>query len=456
MRSVTWRLTKWYAVILLTILLICGAAALGVMRYLLYTEASREVDMAVATVQKLTSNEVAKDNSDEGYEHMDLNDPELTSSTDYGILWVQIARNGQVLNSSRAMGQKVLPPDYIGPPKVINFQGQKVLVAGTELTGNALVQVAKPLDREVRFLNTLASVLGLLALAGLVLAISGGRLITRAALRPVQSITKTARQISTTDLSRRIELHGSQDELYTLGETFNQMLDRLEQGFHSQQEFVAAASHDLRTPMTVIKSYSDLLGRWGKNDPEVVDESIQAIAKAVGTMERLVNELLLLARLQNKPTLVTKPVSLTELAAEAVQEAKAIAPNLTLEMGSKGNAVVAADEYYLHRVLWVLLDNAIKNNRSGGEITVSINVDQVKKKAVLSVIDTGQGIAEKDLSKIFDRFYRVDPARSQNKGFGLGLAIAKEIIEAYGGLITVKSQLGQGSQFNITLPLYQS
>ncbi|WP_051273436.1 sensor histidine kinase [Desulfotruncus alcoholivorax] len=454
MRSVTWRLTIWYAAILLAILFICGAAALGVMRYLLYTEASREVEMAVAKVQDLTDTEVANNNYDESYEHMDLNDPELTSSADYGILWVQITtRKGRVLNSSRALGKNILPSDYIGPPGTAVFHGKKILMAGAILSDNALVQVAKPLDREVGFLKTLAGVLGLLAMCGMVLTITGGRLITRAALRPVHSITQTARQISTTDLSRRIDLHSPRDELYTLTETFNQMLDRLEQGFHRQQEFVTAASHDLRTPLTVIKNYSDLLNRWGKNDPSIVNESVQAITKAVGTMERLVNELLLLARLQTKPPLVARPVSLIELAEEAVQEAKAIAKNLTIEFGHVESAMVAADEHYLRRVLWILIDNAIKYNRPGGKITVNVATEKEKKKAVLSVIDTGQGIAEGDLSRIFDRFYRGDPARSQSKGFGLGLAIAKEIVEAHGGMITVKSRLDYGSIFTIVLPL---
>lgn len=454
MRSITWRLTMWYAIVLVVILIICGTAAFGVMRYLLLTEAAREVEIAIDTVQHLTNSESQKDNYSESYEHMDLDDPELTSSADYGILWVQItAPDGRVLNSSRSLGNAVLAPRYVGSPTLFNFDGQKVLLAGAKITDGALVQVAKPFGRENNFLKTLASVFGVIALGGLILAITGGRMITRAALRPVQNLTRTAKQISATDLTKRIALSGPQDELHELGNTFNQMLDRLEQGFYSQQEFVAAASHDLRTPLTVIKSYTNLLSRWGKDDPAIVEESVQAMAKAAGTMERLVNDLLLLARIQAKPPLIAKPLLLGELAEETVREAKAVSGHISVKLGLIKQAVVDADEYYLRRALWVLLDNAIKYNHPGGEVEVNVTVNKEKGEAILSVIDTGPGIDEKDLTKIFDRFYRGDPSRSQGKGFGLGLALAKGIVETHGGKITVDSHPGQGSRFNIVLPL---
>jgi signal transduction histidine kinase len=385
---------------------------------------------------------------------MDLNDPELTASADSGILLIQITTpEGLVLNRSRTLGNAVLAPSYNGPPVLTEFGEQKVLLAGAELTGGTLVQVAYPISREEHFLGRLAGVLGLLALGGLGLAVAGGWMITRRALRPLQGLTNTARQISTTDLSCRIPLDGPRDELYTLAETFNQMLDRLEKGFRSQQEFVAAASHDLRTPLTIIKSYADLLKRWGKDDRAVMEESVQALIKAAGVMERLVNDLLLLARMQARPSFELRPLSLSELAEETVQEARALSEDMNIKLDTVEQAVVPADEYYLRRALWALVDNAIKYNQPGGEVTVSVTVNKNKREANLSVTDTGPGIGAEDLHRIFDRFYRGDPARTQGKGFGLGLSLAKEIVEAHKGRITVDSQPGKGSQFTIVLCL---
>jgi len=339
----------------------------------------------------------------------------------------------------------------VGPPVLDSFQRQKVFLAGARLEGGTLVQIARPLNREDEFLEFLAKVLGLLILAGLLLAAIGGWMITRAALNPVQQLTRTARSISTTDLTRRIELTGPHDELYQLAETFNKMLDRLENGFYSQQNFLNAASHNLRTPLAVIKSYTDILNRWGKDDPAVIRESLPAITNAVGVMERLVNDLLLLAKMQAKPSLNLIRFSLTELAEETVREAQAVSLNILISLKVLTPVIVEADEYYLCRALWVLVDNAIKYNHPGGGITVSVNIND-KSEAVLSVVDTGRGIEAQDLPRIFDRFYRGESSGSHKNGFGLGLSLAKEIVEAHGGKITVNSQPGLGSNFSIVLP----
>lgn len=449
MRSITWRLTLWYASILMAIIVLCGAAAFLGMHYYIFRNAYREVNTYMIPVKNYILSQAQNGN----YSNVNLDDPVLTASTD-GILKIQISTpDGRVLNKSRTLGNAVLAPGYSGPPILTGFHDHKTLLIGSELTEGVLVQVAFPVYREEHFLEMLASVLGFLSFGGLLLAVAGGWLITRKALRPLQDLTNTAKQISTTDLSSRITLDGPQDELYILAETFNQMLDRLEKGFRSQQEFVAAASHDLRTPLTIIKSYTDLLKRWGKDDQLVVEESIQAMVKAVGTMERLVNDLLLLARMQARPSFNILPLSLTELVEDIVQEAQALSEDIMIESDIANQVIVAADEYYLRRALWAIIDNAIKYNRPGGKVTVQVAINENKKEVNISITDTGQGIDEGDLHRIFDRFYRGDLVRSQGKGFGLGLSLAKEIVEAFKGWITVDSRPGRGSRFIIVLPL---
>jgi signal transduction histidine kinase len=443
MQSITWRLVRWYTVILAAILIICGGAAFISMRYLLYNEAAREVKAAITTVKRISTPE-----------EKNLDAPELTASIENGILWVQITTaSGKVINNSHALKNAVIAPGYEGPPIIYRFHGQEVFLAGAKLAGGYLVEIARPLNREEGFLKLLAGVFGLLVLAGLILALFGGWLITRAAINPVHNLTKTARAISTTDLSQRIHLTGPHDELFQLGETLNQMLERLEKGFQSQQEFLNAASHDLRTPLSVIRSYTDILIRWGKDDPKVISESLPAIAKAVIVMERLVNDLLLIAKIQSRPSLKLAPVSLPELAEEVIKEAKAITENITIAFkdSTAPPATVEADEFYLRRAFWVLMDNALKYNHPGGLITVNLNQNE-KNEAILTVTDTGSGISPTELPKIFERFYRGDLSRSPGKGFGLGLALAKEIVEAHGGKIEVKSEIGRGSAFTMILP----
>jgi Signal transduction histidine kinase len=442
MHSITWRLVRWYALILTFILFICGSAAFISMRYLLYNEAAREVKAALVTVKKMSAPE-----------EKNLDAPELTSSVENGILWIQITgADGKVINCSKALKKMVVNPGYVGPPVIYRIHRQKVFLAGAKLPGDYQVQIVRPLNREELFLHALASVFGLLVFAGLVLAAMGGWFITRSALQPIQNLIKTARNISTTDLNRRIDLTGPHDELYQLGKTLNQMLERLEQGFQSQQEFLNAVSHDLRTPLAVVRSYSDILNRWGKDDPKVIRESLPAIAKAVNVMERLVNDLLLLAKMQSGPSLNLEPVGLIELAEEVAHEAQAITEKITVILQLTNAIIVKADEYYLKRALWALVDNAIKYTPPGGKVNIKVNENDLKE-AVITIIDTGPGISPGELQKIFERFYRGDFSRSSGKGFGLGLAIAKEIVEAHGGRIEVESEIGKGSAFKIMIPL---
>lgn len=445
MRSLSWRLTLWYAAVLLTVLSICGAVAFWGVRYILFTGAAREAEAAVATVQRLTGG----GNEQGDYNHMDLDDPEFATILGSNLLWVQItAPDGRVLNRSHALQGDVRAPAYLGPAVQGRLGDQDVILVGGQLADGVRVQVIRPLEREEKFLATLTRVFILVALAGLVPAVVGGRAIARAALRPVETLTRTARDITASDLSRRIPLRGPRDELYVLGEAVNAMLGRLEDGFSRQREFVAAASHDLRTPLTVVRSYADLLARWGGNDPRVVAESSRAIGRAAQTMERLVNDLLLLARVDARPPLKTAPLALDELALETVQEAGAVAPAVAVELGPVTPVTVTADEAYLRRAVWALVDNAVKYG--GGRVTVSVARDG--GEAVLAVADNGPGIDAADLPRIFERFYRADRARSREGGFGLGLSLARGIVEAHGGRLEAESAPGRGSRFTIRLP----
>jgi signal transduction histidine kinase len=411
--------------------------------YLLYNKAVQGTKGAIEAVRQIAAHE------------SQITPHALLHSIERDHIRVQIiSSQGTLLDGSRGLNHKILTPVYLGPPVLSKFQGRRIFRTGVNLEAHSLqIQIIRPLNPEEDFIKSFMIAFGLVGFIGLILSIFGGSLVTRAALKPLHQLNQTAQTINASDLSSRISLNGPADELYSLTQSFNQMLDRLEQGFHSQREFLNAASHDLRTPLAIIKSYSDILSRWGKDDPEVIREAAPAIVRAVEVMERLVGDLLLLAKVQARNAFQITTLSLNGLAAEIGREAQSLTHVLKVSVKTSEPVTVEADQVYLRRAIWILVDNAMKYNLPGGTVTIQVSKND-SDEAVLQVTDTGFGIEKEEIPKIFDRFYRGDCSRSHGKGFGLGLALAKEIFEAHRGRIEVESQPGQGSTFRVILPIH--
>ncbi len=304
--------------------------------------------------------------------------------------------------------------------------------------------------------NTLAqlatlSILGIIA--SLVLAFVVGVLLARNALAPVDRVTLTAHGITQAgDLTRRLEQRKTKDEVGRLVATFNEMLGRIEELFRAQQRFVSDMSHELRSPLTAIRGNLDLLRRGAADDPQARSEAIGAIDAEAARMQRLVSDLLILARADEGFKIQQEPVELDTILLDIYRQARVMAGGVKICLGNEDQALVTGDPDRLKQVLLNLVDNAIKYTPSGGEVTLSLERDADWVR--VSVADTGIGIPAQDLPKIFDRFYRVDKARSREKGgSGLGLAIGKWIVEAHGGRIEVQSELGKGTTFTVWLPL---
>lgn len=269
-------------------------------------------------------------------------------------------------------------------------------------------------------------------------------------LGPIRSITAKIDEITDDNLSARLDQVDSQDELMELTERINEMLDNLEQSFERQQNFVADASHELKTPISVIQGYSNMLKRWGKSDPGVLDEGIEAIARESENMKKLVEQLLLLARLGNFSMNVTR-FNLVEVIAEIAESYKMVDFAHSISFSREQDAItVETDKSLITESVRALVDNAIKYTPEGGRITVGCHM--VGEHAEISVADTGIGIKAEDLPHIFERFYRCDKARGRESGSsGLGLSIAKSIVETVGGEINVTSDVGLGTTFVIKL-----
>jgi signal transduction histidine kinase len=270
----------------------------------------------------------------------------------------------------------------------------------------------------------------------------------------VHRLTRTAREISVKDLHRRVSVPQAHDEVRDLAIIFNQMIGRLEHAFVQQRRFVADASHELRTPVTVIRSITDI----ALSQPMNVEESATVLHEVNAEAERLgymISDLLALARADESQVLFDfEPVQVDLLATDVVDslEPLAIERQVTLRTGRLDTAIVSGDAARLIQVLIGLVDNALAYTNPGGSVTVL--VESCASHVHVSVCDTGIGIAPSDLAHIFERFYRADTSRPK-AGSGLGLSIVDWLVRAHKGAVTVRSQQGQGSTFMVTLPRAQ-
>lgn len=383
--------------------------------------------------------------------------------------YVQVLRpSGQVVSRSENLGARQLPIDpnlladnLAGRTGYITTQvdGERMRIysAPSTLTVSGrplvIVQVGRLLTeldvalRNLRLIYTLGTSLIVL----LAILLSAG--IIRRGLRPITEITAVAESIERAeDVNQRILYDGPRDEVGRLASTFNGMLERLERAFESQQRFVADASHSLRTPLTAIQGNVELL-LAAPHDPAEQRIALEAIRKETGRLSRVVSDLLLLAQADAGQSLHRLPVEMMTLVLDVYQEARLLAGGVAVALGHEDIGLVAGDPDRLKEVVLNLTDNAIKYTPDGGRVTLSVYEDDAWVR--VEIADTGQGIPAEHLSHIFERFYRVPGVKArpgQPAGTGLGLPIARWIIDSHGGRLTVDSQVGQGTTFTIWLP----
>jgi signal transduction histidine kinase len=329
--------------------------------------------------------------------------------------------------------------------------GQAISGFTPVLTPRAVIQQAESewysqnLDRLRTW--SIVAVVGLAIASGV-----GGYVLSGMMLRPVRDITEVASAISASNLSRRINHQGPDDELRALADTFDSMIARLETSFDRQRQFVQDASHELRTPLAAIRTNIEV----AELDPDVSPEEYRALLETVKSQtERLtrLSEDLLLLSTSDRETSEPEVVDASGLTREVVSQLAPLASSRDITLGWQGieDVDVAANSDVLYRCVLNLVDNAIKYSGAGASVVVRVDLDD--DEAVLQVADTGPGISEAEAARVFDRFYRVDKGRSRREGgTGLGLAIVREMVEAMGGRVSLESQVGVGSVFSIHLP----
>ncbi len=451
------RLTFWYSAVLAVIIALFGTVVYGFTIWTLTHQIDTTLGSTISSimrasrVQSLSDVQVlqipplARFGSSLIYVQVWQTDGTLAAASDYNLNYAQSFDPRGLTLQTKSTNNVQVDGHHL---RVLT---QPLIVGNGTLLG--YVQAATPLD----LVDLQSSVLLLVLVGGGVAAVALAAIVgwmsAHRALKPLDAMTETALQITRTDdLSRRISMAGvAHDEVGRLAQAFNDTLERLERLFNAQRRFLADVSHELRTPLTTIRGNVDLLRRMGGAD----ETSLDAIQSEAERMSRLVGDLLLLAQSDagNLPT-ARQPVELDTLLLEVYREAQVLAGNVAMSIDEIDQAIVLGDRDRLYQLLLNLVSNAVKYTPDGGK--VSLGLSKVNDWARLVITDTGIGIPPDELPHVFERFYRVDKARTRTQGgSGLGLAIAQRIANIHGGRIEAASDgvNGHGSTFSIWLPL---
>ncbi len=448
--SIRLRLTAWYAVALTLGLVLFG--------FVMWLAAERRlisgVDARLAQRLAGLEDSLNKESRWKSRSHLQRELAEVIGAYPDGSL-IQIRDSAGALLVAPSQTMPSWPTDGVSKrPRTVRRGGRSYrLMAGTLVSAgeNWTILVAVSLDDVLALMRDLGRLLVLMIPAVMGIACVGGYWLSLRALRPVDEITAVAKSIGMHNLSQRIAAPQTGDELQRMAEAWNDVLARLESAVKRMRQFTADASHELRTPLTLIRAAAELALRR-ERDPEAYRTTLRGVEEQAEYMTRLTESLLMLARMDAASyELLLEPVDLNALLISVVEqnEALAAAKQIRLQVETNGAALARANDAALRRLLVILLDNAFKFTDGGGTVTASVRA--VEDGAVVSVSDTGLGIAAEALPFIFDRFYRADAARENGGGFGLGLSIAQAIAQAHGSKLVVESTRAAGSRFSLEL-----
>jgi heavy metal sensor kinase len=460
--TVRTRLTLWYTGVLVAILLIVSVLSYSLLRWSVLHDVDQSL-VTTAHVVREASEEVAAATVIPGPEaalrellgpefydkFFQLMDPEGRPRARSRLRRNSMLALSPHARANAARGQPTFETLHLGegPARLLTIP---VVRAGRVVE---IVQVGMSLEASERTLSRYLTILLVLMPLAVVLAAGGGILLARRALRPVDTMSLTARRITAEDLSRRIPPRGTGDELDRLAETLNAMLDRLEDAFGQVRRFAADAAHELRTPLTALRGGIEVALR-GERTPEEYRRVLRSSLEEVERLTHLAEDLLLLSRFSVTVSAPRQRVELEPLVMEALDVGTQLAHGRGVAIVSTGltPAAVVGDPGALRRALLNLIDNAVKYTPAGGKVEVSLVRDG--GRVAIAVRDTGGGIAPADAERVFQAFVRLDVGREEvPDGAGLGLSIARSIVVAHGGELTLESTPGAGSTFTIRLPV---
>ncbi|XEC92572.1 sensor histidine kinase [Paenibacillus tarimensis] len=338
---------------------------------------------------------------------------------------------------------------------ILNYKGKRVIYLRVPLYDKmqvvGMLEIVRKLNLLDSYLQILVGALAVTSLGAILFAIFGTYWFTSRLTAPIQHMVQTMREIDRSGKLRQINMNGKEEtpELQQLVRAFNQMIERLDRTFERQKEFVADASHELKTPLTVISSYANMLKRWGRNDEKVRDEAVEAIANEAVRLQNLTKSMLMLAEAEQEDWLKLSTFDLVKMVDELAGMMQTTFNRVVRVHSETIGVHMSADKDKIRQLLVILIDNAIKYSKEPIDITVSLSKNVIR----IVVTDKGIGIPEDEIPHLFERFYRVDGARSRaTGGVGLGLSIAKRIVELHDGNIDVFSKVNRGTTIVLQFP----
>jgi len=445
--SISKKLTLIYSIVLVVILMVFTVLTFYLIRNYLIKDSEAILSSNADIIASYISN--SQNVSDSSLSNLSLSQ---------GIYFIVYDSSSNMIYSSM---ERSFPAkrnhfeDRFENHKAENFAHEKGSISTSRIVnaGGELyyVEVTKAFEDIGANSEAILGILIIIGILGTIVGVFSGSFLSQKLLRPIKEITETAQEITSSSLNKRIVTNGTGDELDELADTINQMISRLEMDFETQKRFVSDASHELRTPLAIIHGHVNMLNRWGKDDHEQLDRSLKTLKTETENMSRLVDNLLSLAKGDNNViSLQKQEFPLKNLLREVVDETLISCSDIEISAHCDEKLSVNADYNALKQVLRILVDNSIKFRR--GRAQVEIQAKPTAKGIQLTVRDQGVGIPATSLNRIFDRFYRVDESRTKaTGGYGLGLSIARQIVELHGGRISATSQAGIGTEIMIEL-----
>jgi signal transduction histidine kinase len=489
LRSIRFRLTLWFVLILALVVTVFGAITYTLQARDLHRQTLERIEAKITQIQSIQSlshaepfeQQITIPNISQDAGPL-LQSDEILAVTDnqghvvqkYGPASTSDVNRLTEVGMSRGAGEGPFTYSLLSAKTPAGGGSREYMFVVTPISlGSSVIGfliLGSPVDPTGQLHRYLVTLL-IGGLGTLVIALIGGLWLADRALRPVQRITRTAREIGETDLSRRISL-GTRDELGQLADTFDEMLARLQAAFARQKQFTADASHELRTPLTIVNLEASRALQAPRSGNEYA-RALHIIQSENDFMSRLVNNLLTLSRMDaGQTTLNLELVDLSDVAVEVIERMQPLADRQGVELATGGlpEVMVMGDRQYLVQMISNLVENAIKYAGGvGNRVALEVGLDRVSAEGEgwVRVQDDGPGIPPEDLPHVFDRFYQVDRARTQGRGdpiqagetgsgatgSGLGLSIVQWIARAHGGEVNVTSEAGHGTTFEVRLPL---
>jgi len=466
-RSLRWRIASFYAALLLGVILLVTIVLALELRHILLDEARAKVDRVGTDIA-----EVVRGNSALGGFNDALPvEEELTASGSLDhwsgpTTYVEVdTPAGYPEGKSTNMGGATFAPTTAGRVIPVQYLTESVVGLGDVLVrdellafngGAVIVQVGENLDIFESTERRIEVLLAVVVVLAAIVVVIASFAVASSAIEPINRLIAAMREIRAERLSSRLGWTNRGDEIGSLAETFDAMLERLEAAFVRERQFISDASHELKTPLTVINANAQMLERWADRDPEIRADSLHAIREESSSLAAMVNGMLLLGKAESGDDIPREAVVLDNVVADAVRSArpraeeKGLSLNFQQPAPGKSGTIVLGDAHLLRQLFTNLIDNAIKFTERG---SIDIEITAAAGEATVSVLDTGVGIDPDALERVFDRFYRTDVSRNRAiPGTGLGLAIVRSIARVHNGRVEAAARSGGGTVFHVTLP----